>query len=182
MVSVGTPKICLYLAISEFVVDNKTLTDPNEIANAFNNYFISVGRSLSEQLRPAKHFNEYLQNPTLTLFNFTVVDEKEICNIINNLKPKSSYGHDHVSNVLIKKACDIVMKPLTLIINQTLNTGVFPQELKISRVKPLFKRGDVLDISNYRPISLLSSFSKVFEYVIFHQLFGKFNRKQYTQY
>ena len=51
-----------------------------------------------------------------------------------------------------------------------MSTGIFPKELKISKVKPLFKKGDAAQISNYRPISLLSSFSKIFEYVIFQQL------------
>ena len=52
-----------------------------------------------------------------------------------------------------------------------LKSGHFPSELKISRVKPLFKKGDPSEFSNYRPISLLPSFSKIFEYVIFYQLF-----------
>ena len=63
------------------------------------------------------------------------------------------------------------VKPLTLLINQTLSTGIFPSELKISRVMPLFKNGDTSNINNYRPISILPSITKIFEYVIFHQLF-----------
>ena len=62
------------------------------------------------------------------------------------------------------------MKPLTFLINQTLATGIFPRELKISRVKPIFEKGDPMLFSNYKPISLLSSISKIYEYVIFHQL------------
>ena len=50
-----------------------------------------------------------------------------------------------------------------------LNSGQFPSELKISRVKPLFKNGDPALFTNYRPISILPSVSKIFEYVIFHQ-------------
>ena len=60
---------------------------------------------------------------------------------------------------------------LTLLINQTLSTGIFPNELKISRARPLFKNGDTSNINNYRPISILPSISKIFEYVIFNQLF-----------
>ena len=63
-----------------------------------------------------------------------------------------------------------LVKPLKFLINQTLTTGIFPRELKISRVKPLFKKGDPMRFSNYRPISLLSSISKIYEYVIVHQL------------
>ena len=60
-------------------------------------------------------------------------------------------------------------------INQTLITGVFPSKLKISRIKPLFKNGDAAVISNYRPISLLPSLSKIYEKVIFQQMLEYFN-------
>ena len=62
------------------------------------------------------------------------------------------------------------IKPLTLIINQTINTGIFPEQLKISKVKPLFEKRDSTLFSNYRPISLLPSISKIFEYVLSKQL------------
>ena len=74
---------------------------------------------------------------------------------------------------MIKKAHDQLIKPLTLLINQTLSTGIFPSELKVSRVKPLFKRGKSSLFSNYRPISLfklLASLPKIYEYVVFEQL------------
>ena len=54
--------------------------------------------------------------------------------------------------------------------NQSLSTGVLPNDLKITRGKPLFKRGNALLISNYRPISILPSLSKIYEYVVFEQL------------
>ena len=56
------------------------------------------------------------------------------------LKNKSSHGYDNISNKLLKRASDIIVEPLTLIINQTLSTGIFPKQLNISRVKPLFKK------------------------------------------
>ena len=101
---------------------------------------------------------------------FNLVDENTILSTINRLKNKSSHGFDNISNILIKKAKHVLVKPLTLLINQTLTTGEFPNELKISKVKPLFKTGDTLQINNYRPISLLPSVSKICEYIIFDQL------------
>ena len=65
---------------------------------------------------------------------------------------------------MIKKAHDPLIKPLTLLINQSLPSGVLPNDLKISRVKPLFKRGNAVLFSNYRPISILPSLSKIYEY------------------
>ena len=60
------------------------------------------------------------------------------------MKNKCSYGHDLLSNIMIKKAHDPLIKPLTLLINQSLSSGVLPNDLKISRVKPLFKRGNAV--------------------------------------
>ena len=96
-----------------------------------------------------------MHNESNTIFKFAAVDENKIGAIIDNLKCKASFGHDLISNKLIKSIKVVLLKPLTIIINQTLTTGIFPQELKISKVKPLFKKGDEKLICNYRPISLL---------------------------
>ena len=111
-------------------------------------------------------------------FNFIPVSEVYIDNVINKLKNKSSCGYDNISNKHIKYAKNVLTKPLTLLINQCLHTGIFPSQLKLSRVKPLFKSGDQSRFSNYRPISLLPSLSKIFERVIFDQLLGYFTNNK----
>ena len=102
--------------------------------------------------------------------------------IIKNLKNKSSYGHDCLSNILIKRVQNVLIEPLTFLINQSLSTGIFPNELKIYRVKPLYKSGNSSLLCNYRPISVLSSISKLYEYVVFKQLLNyiECNRLFYT--
>ena len=80
---------------------------------------------------------------------------------MNKLKPKSSSGVDDLSNKVIKHIQEIIAEPLTIIINQMLNTGIFPDSLKISKVLPLFKKDNNKLFSNYRPISLLPSISKI---------------------
>ena len=79
-----------------------------------------------------------------------------------------------MSNNLLKFSKNVLVKPLTLLVNQTLKSGYFPSLLKKSRVKPLFKSGDISQFSNYRPITLWPSISKVFENRIFNQLFDYF--------
>ena len=74
---------------------------------------------------------------------------------------------------MLKYAQYFLIKLLTLLINQRLSTGIFRNELKISKVRSLFKNDDISNINNCRPILILSSISKIFEYVIFHQLFDK---------
>ena len=87
------------------------------------------------------------------------------------MKNKASYGHDEISNKLLKRAGPALIKSLTLMVNQMLFTGIFPDSLKISKVKPLFKARNPVLISNYRLISLLPSLSKIFERITFQQLF-----------
>ena len=63
--------------------------------------------------------------------------------VIKRLKNKFSYGLDGISNFLIKNCSEVLSKPLTLIINQTLTSGIFPEKLKSSKVIPIFKSGEV---------------------------------------
>ncbi len=157
--------------VHEFDIDNEKISNPDQIANKFNEYFINIGHTLAENIQSNKHYTDFLSQPKIDRFAFSLATENQVIDIIKGLKNKSSYGHDGISNNLIKRARDVLYKPLTLLINQTLTSGIYPTALKISKVKPLLKSGSASNICNYRPISLLSSFSKIFEYVIFHQLF-----------
>ena len=95
---------------------------------------------------------------------------KHVEKIIKSLKPKNSAGYDGISTGLLKISSAFIISPLTFICNKSISLGVFPDRLKYAAVKPLFKKGDKNNISNYRPISSLSSFSKVFEKVMYNQL------------
>ena len=75
------------------------------------------------------------------------------------------------SNEIIKAIKNDISKPLTLIINQMLESGIFPDSLKIAKIIPLYKKENINSITNYRPIPLLSTLSMVFERVIFNQLY-----------
>jgi hypothetical protein len=96
---------------------------------------------------------------------------QEINKIINSIKCKDSAGYDEISSRILKKRAPYISSPLIFICNKILSTGVFPERLKFPEVKPLFKKGDPTDCSNYRPISLLTSFSKVIEKIIYKRLY-----------
>ena len=114
-------------------MDNRRLTNPDEIANEFNAYFINIGRSLSDQIQSQRSSHEYLGDRANTNFTFTAANEECIDTIDKNMKS---------SNKLIKQARSVLVKPLTLLMNQIIHTEEFPDQLKLSRVKPLFKKGD----------------------------------------
>ena len=83
------------------------------------------------------------------------------------MKNKQSAGHDDISNFILKGVISSIADPLAHIFNASIFSGVFPEQMKIAKVIPLFKKGDKLDPSNYRPISLLSTLSKILEKLIF---------------
>ena len=163
---------------SEFIVNNRSIADRKEIADQFNIFFSNIGSTLSDSIEiddSTLDFTDYLNNPTQHHFNFNTITESETLSIINKLKSKNSSGKDEISNKLLKSIKDEIAKPLTIIINQSLKTGVFPDALKIAKVKPLYKKGDNFCLNNYRPISLLPTISKIFERVMFTQLYSYLN-------
>ena len=111
-------------------------------------------------------------NPTEHHFNFNTNTENETLSIFNKLKSKNTSGKDEISNKLLESIQDDIAKPLTIFINQSLKTGIFPNALIIAKVKPLYKKFDNFCLNNYRPISLLPTISKIFERVMFIQLFS----------
>ena len=78
--------------------------------------------------------------------------------IINNLPYKNSYAFDGISMIVMKSIKHVILKSFTLIINQIINTGVFPNKMKIAKITPIFKKDDRTLFTNYRPISLLAIF------------------------
>jgi len=79
-------------------------------------------------------------------------------------------GYDEISSSILKKSAPYVSSPLIFICNKILSMGVFPERLKFTEVKPLFKKGEPTDCSNYRPISLLTSFSRVIKKIIYKKI------------
>ena len=159
-----------------FMINNVRTEDPKQIANKFNEYFVNVGPNLAKEIPilPNLSFINYLNHPCTVNFEFRQIREAEIMKTIEELKSKTSQGLDNLSNKLLKQIKLEIIKPLTLIINQTLNTGIFPDKLKIAKILPIYKKDEEYLLKNYRPISVLSSLSKVFEKVMHKQLFDHF--------
>jgi hypothetical protein len=106
---------------------------------------------------------------------FKPFSTKEIKSIIKSLKTKNSFGYDEISTKLLKVSSSYICSPLTYICNKSISAGVFLKRLKYSIIIPLHKKGDKTNPINYRPISLLSSFSKVFKKALYMRLFEHIN-------
>ena len=90
------------------------------------------------------------------------------------MENKTSCGVDGISNSLLKSIKSEIVQPVTVLINQMLTTGIFPDKLKIAKVVPLYKKGDNTLFPNYRPISILPSLSEIFEKIVYSQLYAYF--------
>ena len=94
------------------------------------------------------------------------IDNTETLRIIKNVKTSHSRGHDGISSELLKLIADDISKCITLIIHQSLHSGIFPDKLKIAKVTPIHKKSDSKLITYYRPIFVLPVISKKQWYAI----------------
>ena len=163
---------------NEFLVDGNLKSNPETIANEFNKFFIEIGPKLSQKIRTprSKSFRDFLRSPVRKQFNFQKVNQVDVIKAIDTLKPKTSSGQDKISNKLLKYIKHEVACPLMQIINQTFETGNFPDSLKIAKVTPLFKKNESNMFTNYRPVSVLPSVSKVFERIMHEQIYEHFKK------
>ena len=84
---------------------------------------------------------------------------------------KVSYGHDRISNSMLKNLCTSISYPLQVIFNQSIDQGVFPSKMKLAEVIPLHKGKEHDQVINYRPISLLITISKLLEKIIYKRVY-----------
>jgi hypothetical protein len=149
------------------------------------NIFFSVAQTIIEDIKnnnndPTINTSplNYLHNSFISTFEnikWHYTSTAEIRKIIKSLKTKSSYGYDEIPVKVLKDTMPYIISPFTYICNRSLAQGIFPDRLKFAVVKPIYKNCDRYDPANYRPISLLSSFSKVFKRLIFNRLYEYIN-------
>lgn len=157
--------------VNEVIINNEIITNKSTIAESFNNYFTNVVDVVLES--SGINVNDaYMEtSPQLDTNNdsinsieyFSPVTLNEIEKYIDNLKPSNSKGNDGLSCDTLKKIKQHVLTPLQHIFNICLKNGQFPEQFKISTIIPIHKSGDTNKLDNYRPISLVSNLSKIFE-------------------
>jgi len=96
----------------------------------------------------------------------TPTDPNEIYQVLKLLKPIKSTGHDNLSTYFLKLINQNVAIPLSILINKSLQSGVFPDSLKIGKVIPIYKAKAKENFSNYRPIASLPSVSKIIKKIV----------------
>ena len=147
-------------------------SDKKVIAEQFNIFFTTMGMQNvhRDNVHDRHSFRNYLTHQTETNFSFHMIDNNATVRMIKSMKMSQSKGHDGISSELIKLINTDISSSITVTINQSLTSGIFPDKLKIAKVTPIFKKGNKKLICNYRPISVLPVISKVFETVLQEQL------------
>ena len=151
-------------------VGNQDYYEHKIIAEEFAKHFSKVGKQYAEQIPPPnKDIGHYLaqipDNPKSIFMN--PVRPLEIERIIDKLPNKTSSGHDNLSNILLKQIKEPITYPLTVINNHSIAEGELPSSMKAADVSPLYKSKERYMVTNYRPISLLITMSKILEKVVY---------------
>ena len=158
--------------INSINIGDEICNNSQQIADHFNDFFSSIADSTINKIPPTKMKpNDFPFKNVSSSFEFRSVDTSFISDIIKKLEPKVSTDINGFSSKLLKESSDYILGPLTHLVNLSLSQGHFPCELKISRTCPIFKNGCQKEASNYRPIACLPVLSKVFEKVVFNQLY-----------
>ena len=163
---------------SQQVVENgKLITDPKEVAETFNQFFINVVKDVGEnsdvdidENHPSVNVIKQKVLEDREKFAFQKVDETKIKKYVMKIGAKKATGIDNLSPKILRLTKDVLAKPITNIVNYMIETGKFPSSLKLARVTPVHKKNDTMCKENYRPVSILPAISKVFERTISEQL------------
>lgn len=163
--SVGSNTNFRNISINE---DDLIIYDPQIIADRFNHFFVDSVSDLTSHLSVSKAKSNLPQMSHSMYFPpFSV---NEVNTIINRLKKKYSAGPDDIATIIIKEFSMPLATILTYLINLSFEKGVFPSVLKTAVVSPLHKKGSLHELSNYRPVALTSTISKILEYCMLERL------------
>ena len=159
------------------LVNGVVTNDSKTKANAFNSFFASVASKLDDALPPPSTDPlSYLSGNYPNSMVMTPVGLAEVMAVIKSLKNKKTSVQEF-SVKIIKENSHLLAPALKILFNQSISHGIFPSKLKIATIIPLHKANSKLDQNNYRPISLLSIFSKIFEKLMMNSLSNYLNSK-----
>lgn len=164
---------------SSLDINGQEIKNPRLIADHLNTFFVNVadetlqlsGQPNEQKILPAENLNI----PTLILHP---TNRQELVKLIQSLKPKNSAGYDNISTKLLKTCKQELIDPLIDIVNKSFNSGIFPSALKIAKVYPKYKQGPTTQAANYRPISLIPTFSKLIEKLVLTRLIQHLSTNQ----
>ena len=160
--------------IDTVFVEGQELTNKKQIPEAFNNHFVNIGDKLAGTVEqtdtcPIDNIDE-----TNGRFSFKYIQPTQVFRVLSKLKNGKAVGIHNIPNKSLKLSKDIISNSLADIFNASIINNIFPVDFKIGRVTPLFKGDSREDLNNYRPITVLPTIARVFERLIYDQLYAYF--------
>ena len=168
-----------YSFLTVLEVGGTKLTTSKAIANAFNDYFSSIGSDTASAIPTVNTpFETFLNRQICNSFVIFPTSISEIEHTISSLNPSKSIGPLNIPTKLLKIFKTFVSGPLAYLINCSFSSGVVPDKLKIARVITVHKKGTKSTVVNYRPISLLSIFNKILDKLMYNRLLNFLEKHQ----
>ena len=156
------------------IIANEEITDKKSIAEKFNSFFMNTSTNLAAKIpHSTTNFESYLSSIT-TISRENCLTEEELKNAFFSLKTNKSPRYDNIHVNVIRNPYNELKTPLMNIFNLLLNTGIFPDRMKVAKVTPICKKGEKSSISNYRSISVLPCFSKILKRIMYDRLYNYF--------
>ena len=157
---------------SSIRVNGHLSSDPNVVANGFNDFFTSIADAVRSKIGSTnRHFSHYLKNHVRNSIFLDRVNPAEVLLTINSLSLNKSSGPNSISPTILRLLRFDLSGPLSFLFNLSFESGCFPTMLKLTKVIPVFKnKGSPLEISNYHPISLLSNIEKILEKLMYSRI------------
>ncbi|XP_065663015.1 putative histone-lysine N-methyltransferase 1 [Hydra vulgaris] len=150
--------------LPKFIKNNDDfLYNPKDIANQINNLFVTIGPNLEKNIPIITNTINDLNLPIISILNNFELSIKEFECAYKMLKINKSIGPDQINGNVF--SCSI-------------KQGIFPDQLKIAKVTPIFKGGELSNITNYRPISVLSDFSKIYERILYNKIYDHLSKNK----
>ena len=159
-------------------VNGSLIADPLDVATEFNKYFSIVGSTMAENFTQASDFEHYLVNINSRPLVFAPTDLLEVERIVYNMK-ETAPGHDSLPCFIFKDNFNILGAVLVHLFTLSMNNGVVPRDMLVGKVTTIFKSGDPMQMSNYRPISILPVLSKVLEKLIYSRVMNHLQKYNY---
>ena len=162
-------------SVSEIKIGEQIIINTTEIAEQFNLYFSNIGTDLATEIPPGDVEPECYLKPSTQTFSLKIPTVGEVRNLLRKLNVRKAAGLDKIPCKLLIVAADIIAPSLTKIYQRSIISGIFPLEWKHARVTPVFKKGKMNNPCNYRPISVIPTVAKIFEKIVYDQLYNYLN-------
>ena len=154
--------------------EGQQISNTYEIVEAFNEHFLKVRKRLADEIPQPVCLPTANIDKANTRFEFMEISASNIVKVIKKLISGKAMGLDGIPNKALKDSAELIASSLSDLFNFSVGTKTYPDDFKVAKVTPIFKSGDKDDVNNYRPISIIPTIARVFEKLIYNQLYQYF--------